>query len=291
MQKECMNCGHINELEESTLGKCSLCDVFFHKFETNARKQADKKGITLEEYYLQLRIQFANQHSFKDKQKQLIEINREWKKNEIFEKQKIEEKVKAKVRANEQSRLIIEYIQESKSLSNFPISEVKKIINAVRSSTTDSIPDHLVKAVREVVASESVFDSSILKTNFTEDNEHNSGINKLFRRHRERAMDGVKLEAIRAKGNAVLDVKFEYLEVKSHFLVIASGTVVFIDKIGSTSSVQDPISEEMMIHDESSSCGPLVNNAADVAYIIAEEDADTDTLSESSGGSIYDLDL
>jgi uncharacterized protein YbjQ (UPF0145 family) len=276
MAKECMNCGHISDDTQEDLTKCANCEVYFHKFEARSQKLATEQGLTLTEYFAQ------SKSSRLEKQREL-EANKKAKDKLArltLEKQKWNETVKR--------------LQCSNGLSDIPNEELIDVINSTYITSTDFIPGYATRTLIGIVSSESLLNKEALTNCLMESSplaHHCSNVKKLLADARNEAIKELKLEAVRANGNAVVGVKFEHLELSSanKMLVIATGTALFVEEITEVFDA-DPVLSITNISNVSRNGYNPIGRAADLAYLseIMGEESDI-AIDEAVDISIFDL--
>jgi uncharacterized protein YbjQ (UPF0145 family) len=261
MEFECMNCGHIATYELDFELKCVCCDVYFKKFESRAKKLAEKQGISLEEYYEQTKP--LREMKRKEEQLKIAMINEEMNKNK--NKNKIAETVKS--------------IQISNSAVTISKKDIKEILRTIQITTTDNIPGHRIVSVQGVVSTESICDKFELKYSDNINSEkvcdRNKSVLDTIKKSRQKAVKNLKLEVIKMKANAAVDVKFDYLNIAvtsiDALLIIATGTAVFIEETESIAVITNTLPDREDFHSQTNVSIKLnrdiISQASDLAYI------------------------
>ncbi|QFU21283.1 heavy metal-binding domain-containing protein [Shewanella eurypsychrophilus] len=275
MTKECMNCGYVTDDKLENTSKCVNCEVYFHKFESRAKKLADKLGLTLEEYFVKTKPE------------------REAKKQELLLKKIRDEEFVQLTKEEDKKNEALKRIQRSDASLDLSGEEVNELINSVLVTTTDSIPNYVTQGTVGIASAESCFDKATLSDFFIAKNNStkclNPDVKRLLACSRSEALNELKLEAIRLKGNAVVGVKIEYIELENVMLVVATGTAISVEKSDNASSGNHTLRDGYIpggVHGSLDAIGRI----ADLAYLSEVLDQESDGgAPESLSSSLSDL--
>lgn len=215
MQKKCLKCGHVAEMDALTqFSQCPACDVFYHKFEAQIRVAAEEQGITIEQY-----LEQATEAAEQQRRDAAVRASREQ-----TEQKRSQESV-AKAKTSGDWRGVLK-------------ADEQKALSQMVATTTHFVPGREVVDVAGIVSAECAFGMNLIFDFFADVRDFVGGrsrnVQKVLRDARQTAINELKKEAMQAGGDAVIGVDLDYSEFsgkgKSMLFVVATGTAVVTRK-------------------------------------------------------------